>query len=191
VSRAKVSADAGLGTTKVIRGDGVKRPVALLTGLVALPLVAFGPTAGAAGGAVCSIGGTINFFPASAIQGRWTIDPAVINCQGLFRATERIIGPGKFAGAGTYSETPAGSGTCLHHVGTGSVDYMIPTSEADVHIKEPHDFVLAGAGEFATPSLRGSFQITPPYEGDCLSKPVTRATFIAQALLLRNNGLDH
>jgi hypothetical protein len=79
----------------------------------------------------------------------------------------------------------------MHHVGTGNVDYMIPTTEADVRIKEPHDFVLAGAGAFATPSLHGSFQITPPYAGDCVTKPVTRATFIAQALMLRNNGLDH
>jgi hypothetical protein len=160
-------------------------------GLVALPFVGYAPTAEAAGGAVCSISGTINFFPAPATQGRWAVDPAVINCQGLFRATERIIGPGRFAGSGTYTETPAGSGTCMHHVGTGNVDYMIPTSEADIRIKEPHDFVLAGGGAFVTPSLRGSFQITPPYEGDCVAKPVTRATFIAQALLLRWNGLDH
>jgi hypothetical protein len=79
----------------------------------------------------------------------------------------------------------------MHHVGTGKVDYMIPTSEADVRIQEPHDFVLAGAGAFTTPSLRGTFQITPPYEGDCVTRPVTRATFIAQAVLLRFNGLDH
>jgi hypothetical protein len=165
--------------------------VALLVGLVALPLIGFAPTAEAAGGAVCSISGTINFFPASATQGRWTIEPAVISCQGLFRATERITGPGTFAGSGSYAETPAGSGTCMHHVGTGNVDYMIPTSEADVRIREPQEFVLAGAGAFTTPSLRGSFQITPPYEGDCVTRPVTRATFIAQGLLVRFNGLDH
>jgi hypothetical protein len=165
--------------------------VALLMGLAALPLAGFVPAAEASGGAICSISGTINLFPASASQGHWTIEPAVINCQGLFRATERITGPGRFAGSGSYAEAPAGSGTCMHHAGTGKVDYMIPTSEADVRIQEPHDFVLAGAGAFTTPSLRGSFQITPPYEGDCVTRPVTRATFIAQAVLLRFNGLDH
>jgi len=152
--------------------------VALLMGLAALPLAGFAPSAEASGGAVCSISGTINLFPASASQG-------------LFRATERITGPGRFAGSGRYAEAPAGSGTCMHHMGTGKVDYMIPTSEADVRIQEPHDFVLAGAGAFTTPSLRGTFQITPPYEGDCVTRPVTRATFIAQAVLLRFNGLDH
>jgi len=171
----------------------VNRPVALLVGLVVMPLVGYAPPARAMGGGACTISGTINFAPTSTNPGRgvWSIEPAVISCQGVFRAYERITGPGSFSGSGTYTETPAGSGTCLHHVGSGNVDYTIPTTEADVRIKEPHEFVLAGAGAFATPSLRGSFQVTPPYDGDCVARPVTRATFIAEAVLTRVNGLDH
>jgi hypothetical protein len=170
----------------------VKRPAALLLGLVVFPF-ASGPTAEASGAAVCSISGTISFLPSSTspAKGAWSIEPAVIDCHGMFRATKRITGPASFTGSGTYTTLPDGNGACLHHVGSGKVDYTIPTSEADVHIKEPHQFVLAGGGAFTTPSLNGSFEVTPPYDGDCLTKPVTKATFIAQGLLVRNNGLDH
>jgi hypothetical protein len=171
----------------------VKRSVAVLMGLVLLPLIGFAPNADAAGGGVCSISGTINFLPESgaATKGKWSIEPAVISCQGLFRAYERITGPGAFLGTGTYTALPDGNGACLHQVGSGEVDYTIPTTEADVHITEPHEFVLAGGGAFTTPSLNGSFEVTPPYHGDCMTRPVTRATFVAQGVLLRNNGLEH
>jgi hypothetical protein len=33
--------------------------------------------------------------------------------------------------------------------------------------------------------MNGSFVIPPPYEGDCITTPVTRATFIAQVVLAR------
>lgn len=169
----------------------MRRPVALLLGLL-LPLIGLAPRAEASAAAVCSITGTINFSPSAAVptQGTWSIDPAVISCHGLFRAVERITGPGAFTGSGTYAEMPGDSGSCLHNVGSGKVDYMIPTTEADVHINEPHEFVLVGAGAFTTPSLNGSFQVTPPYDGDCVTKPVTKATFVAEGLLVRVNGVD-
>jgi len=51
-------------------------------------------------------------------------------------------------------------------------------------VKEPHAFLLAGAGVFTTPTLRGTFQI-PLYEGNCLTAPVSRAMFLAQVSLVR------
>jgi hypothetical protein len=170
----------------------VKRSFALLVGLALLPFVWLAPTADATGGAACYISGTIKFLPSesSAGEGAWSIGPAFINCQGLYRGPERITGPGSFEGAGTYSQFLSGSGTCLHHVGSGKVDYIIPTTEADVHITEAHEFVFAGAGAFTTPSLNGTFQVAPPYEGDCVTKPVTKAVFVAEALLVRAGGLD-
>jgi hypothetical protein len=171
----------------------VKRSAALLLGLVILPFLGSTPPAHATGGAACTISGTLTFSPASdsPARGVWSIEPGVINCEGLFRSKRVITGPGGFTGTGTYTEVSAGSGTCLHNVGTGTVDYIIPTSEANNRIQEPHDFVLAGAGVFTTPSLRGSFQVTPPYDGDCLTRPVIRATFVAEAVMIRFDGLDH
>jgi hypothetical protein len=169
------------------------RSLAALLGLVLPAVPGLAPAAHAMGAGGCTITGTINFAPgpAGAERGRWTIEPAVISCQGLFRAKHRITGPGAFIGSGTYAEVSDGTGTCLHSIGSGQVDYLIPTSEATVRIQEPHEFVFAGAGAFTTPSLRGTFEGTPPYDGDCVTEPVTRATFVAQALMLRLNGLDH
>jgi len=169
----------------------VKRPAGFLVGLVMLPFVGLAPSAHAMGEAACTISGTINFVPTSASQGTWSIGPGVIDCTGLFRAKRAITGPGPFTGSGTYAEASPGSGTCLHQVGTGQVDYIIPTTEANNRIQESHDFVFAGAGSFTTPTLRGSFEVAPPYEGDCVGHPVTKATFVAQAVMVRLNGLDH
>ena len=170
----------------------MKRFVALLALMVG-PVAGFAPAADAMGVAACTITGTMNFAPSAEgpERGAWTIEPAVISCQGLFRAKHRITGPGAFTGSGTYAEAAGGTGTCLHSIGTGQVDYVIPTSEATIRIQEPHDFVFAGAGAFTTPSLRGTFEVGPPYDGDCVTEPVTKATFIAQAVLVRLNGLDH
>jgi hypothetical protein len=169
----------------------LQRRVPLLVGLL-LPLVGFIPAADAAGTAVCTISGTMNFTPSStATEGVWSIGPAVINCQGLFKGVQRITGPGSFRGSGSYTALPTGGGTCLQHVGTGTVDYLIPTSETNAQVSERHDFILAGGGAFTTPSLRGTFQASPPYDGDCVTKPVNRATFVAQATMLRGNGLDY
>jgi hypothetical protein len=154
-----------------------------------VPLIGLTPGAEATGGAFCAISGSINLVPSDAVPGHgtWSVDPAIIDCRGIFRGYERITGPAGFSGSGTYTSIQDGGG-CLQHVGTGKIDYMIPTTEADVHIVERHEFVLAGAGTFRTPSLNGSFQATAPYEGDCLTGPV-QATFVAQGLLVRANGL--
>ena len=171
----------------------MNRRLALLVSLAALPFAGSVPPAGATGGAACLISGTMQFTPdpASTARGVWHIGPGVISCEGAFRAKHIITGPGKFIGSGTYTEASSGSGTCLHNVGTGQVDYVIPTTEANIRVQEQHDFVFAGAGAFTTPSLRGTFQVTPPYEGDCVNEHVTRATFVAQAVMLRFDGLDH
>ena len=69
------------------------------------------------------------------------------------------------------------------------VDYWIPTEKQDVHVVEPNAFLLAGAGAITTPTLKGVFQI-PAYDGNCVTAPVTRATFLAEVTLFRNSGAD-
>jgi hypothetical protein len=158
--------------------DGVKRTTLLVLAVVALPLVGFGPVADATGAAACTISGTMTFTAASveASQGAWAIDPAVISCQGLYNGYERILGPGAFSGAWTYTAFPAAGGSCLHHIGVGTVDYTVLTSASDVHLVEPHAYTLLGpTGTFESPSLRGSFQVMAPYDGDCVTEPVTKA----------------
>ncbi|HYH52464.1 MAG TPA: hypothetical protein VEG38_23200 [Acidimicrobiia bacterium] len=165
----------------------MNRLVRLAIGLAGLPLAGSIPAADATGAAVCTITGTITFSStaADATQGVWQIDPAVIECQGLFNGYDRIVGPGRFSGTGSYTALPGGTGPCLRNIGSGTVDYTFPTSASDVHLVERQDYTLAGVGTFATPSLRGTFQVTPPYEGDCVTKPITKALFVSQATLVR------
>jgi hypothetical protein len=166
----------------------VKRSIVLVLGLVAWPLVGLAPVADATGAGACTITGTMTFTASSVMapQGRWAIDPAVLSCQGVYNGYERILGPGKFSGAGTYTAFPPAGGSCLHNVGSGTVDYTVLTSASDVHLVEPHAYTLLGpAGTFETSSLRGTFQVMAPYEGDCVTKPVTKALFVAQAVLTR------
>jgi hypothetical protein len=160
----------------------------LLTGLALVPFLASVPAAEATAGGACTINGTISFWPSAstAAEGRWSISPAVIDCRGLFNGWERIMGPGSFAASGAYTTVPSGGGSCLQELGPGKVDYRIPTSEQDVHIVEPHAFVLAGAGAFTTPTLHGTFQI-PLHEGECLTAPVTSSLFLAQVALVRSH----
>ena len=168
------------------------RRLVLVASLLVLPFAAAAPPAGAAGGAACVIGGTMQLTPdqATPTRGLWRIEPAVINCQGFYRAKHFIIGPGPFTGFGTFTQVPGGNGPCRHIVGTGHVDYVIPTDHATQHVEEQFDFLFAGAGVFATPSLRGTVQATSPYQGDCMTEPVTRASFVAQAVMVRSDGLD-
>jgi hypothetical protein len=158
-----------------------------VVGLGALTLVGFIPPAEATGTAVCVISGTITFSHSAltTTDGFWTIGPAVINCQGPYNGYERITGPGRFAGSGTYTAFPYGSGTCLHSIGKGTVEYGFPTTAYDIHLVEPNSYTLVGAGTFSSPSLKGSFEVTPPYDGDCVTKPVTTALFVTQGWLLR------
>jgi hypothetical protein len=166
-----------------------KRSVALGVALFVLSLLAQTPPAGAVGAGVCTISGTISFTPSpqTPTQGGWSIEPAVIDCYGVFNKRERILGGGSFTGSGTYTTAPGGRGACLQHVASGTVDYMIRTSEQDVHVVEPQAFVLAGAGSFTSPTLQGTFQLTPTHdgEGQCLTEPVTRAFFLAEGLMVR------
>jgi hypothetical protein len=166
----------------------VKRSIVLVLGLVTLPLVGLAPVADATGAGACTISGTMTFTAASveATRGAWSIDPAVISCQGLYNGYERILGPGAFSGFGTYTAFPAAGGSCLHHIGSGTVDYTVLTSASDVHLVEPHAYTLLGpTGTFESSSLRGSFEVMAPYDGDCVTKPVTKALFVAQAVLTR------
>jgi hypothetical protein len=162
----------------------VKRFVAALAVLV-LPLVGFDPTAHAAEEGACTITGTMTFTTRTLSEGMWAIGPAVIDCQGLIGARQRITGRGPFRGAGTFTALPPGDGACLRQAGTGKVDYTIPTSAGDILISEPESHTLAGAGALTTPGLRGAFELPPPYDGDCLTKPVSRVTFIAEVVLHR------
>jgi hypothetical protein len=165
----------------------VKRLIAVVAGLSLVPLFGFVPKAEAIGPGTCTISGTIAFEPPTGpyLRGVWNIRPGAIDCKGVYNRVDYFTGQGPFVGTGTYTVLPSGTGTCLHQVGEGSVDYTFRTTNGWYHLTEKNEFVLAGAGKFTTPSLRGSFVIPPPYEGDCITTPVTRATFIAQVLLAR------
>ncbi len=165
-----------------------RRLILLLAALVP-SVVGVAPAAQALGGAACVITGTIEFEAPSATAGSgvWHIGPGQIECNGVTNGY-RIFGTGPFTGTGTYTGLPVGSGSCLHHIGMGTVDYVIRSGAMVFRVREAKRFVLAGAGEFATPTLRGSLQLLPPYEGDCLIKPVTRATFIAQGFFVHRES---
>jgi hypothetical protein len=167
----------------------MRPPFVTLSALTLLSLLGFPPPAGALGAGVCTISGTISFSPSpqTPMHGGWGIDPAVIESRGLFRSWDRILRPGPFTGSGSYSIGRGNSGPCLHHAGRGTVDYMIHTAEQDVHIVEPHDFVVARGGTFMTPTLSGTLQVVPPSDGqkDCLTTQVTKAFLFAQVVMTR------
>jgi hypothetical protein len=164
--------------------------------MVATSVVGCVPAANGLGGAACLISGTITFAPpattaAAGSPGTWDIGPGQIQCNGIINGY-RIWGTGFFSGSGTYTTIPVAGDTCghlVHHVGSGEVDYLMRSAAMLFRVRETKRFVLAGAGEFSTPSLRGAIQLAPPYEGDCLTKPITRATFVAQGRYLRTEPL--
>jgi hypothetical protein len=168
----------------------------LLVIAVATSVVGFVPAASGLGGAVCVIGGTITFKPAVAgaptgTPGTWNIGPAQIECNGAINGYH-IWGTGPFAGWGTYTSPPvagSGCGHLVHVVGMGDVDYLMRSAAMIYRVRESKRFVIAGAGEFSTPSLRGGMQLLPPYDGDCVTTPITRATFRAQGRYLRTEPL--
>jgi hypothetical protein len=163
----------------------VKRFVAAMA-VVGLAVVGFTPKANAVGYGACAIVGTISFSPQSPTAGTWTIGPATLDCQGIIGKRARITGRGPFRGSGTYTALPPGDAACLRQSGTGKVEYEIPTASGTIKVTEAATHTLAGAGVFDTPSLHGMFQLPPPYDGDCLTKPVSRAAFVAQLVLYRN-----
>jgi hypothetical protein len=162
----------------------VKRFVAALV-VVGSAVVGFTPTADAVGYGACAIAGTISFAPESPTKGTWAIGPANLDCQGVIGKRARIIGRGPFRGSGTYTALLPGD-ACFRQSGTGKVEYEIPTASGTIKVNEAATHTLAGAGVIDTPSLHGMFQLTPPYDGDCLTKPVSRATFVGQLVLYRN-----
>ena len=172
------------------------RRVLLLGLMVATSVVGFVPAANGLGGAACVISGTISFRPpaaeaAAGSHGTWDIGPGQIQCNGIINGY-RIWGTGPFNGSGTYTTLPVAGDTCghlVHHVGMGDVDYLMRSAAMLFRVRETKRFVLAGAGEFSTPSLRGAIQLLPPYDGDCVTKPITRATFVAQGRYLRTEPL--
>jgi hypothetical protein len=167
-------------------GETVKRILAGLA-LVVLPAVGFTPPAHAVGYGGCTIVGTITFSTAATLStGTWTIGPATLDCQGIIGKRARITGRGPIRGQGSFTALPPGDAACLRQSGTGKVEYEIPTASGKILVSEAESHTLAGAGVFDTPSLHGTFQLPPPYDGDCLTKPVSRATFVAQLTLIRN-----
>ena len=155
--------------------------------LVCLTLASFltaAPAANATAAGVCTISGTITFSPPASPEGqRWAISPGVIECRGFFFGWHSMLGRGLFVASGSYTSVPSGAG-CVEQLGSGTVDYWIATTHQHVHVIEPHSFILAGAGAFTTPTLRGSFQI-PLYDGNCVTTPRTATLFLAQVTLAR------
>lgn len=152
---------------------------------MATAVVGFVPPAHALGAATCVIGGTITLTAPSKTTGigAWEISPGLIECNGAVNGY-RIWGSGPFYGQGTYSALTAAGGPCLHQTGMGMVDYTFQSGAMVFHRQEAQRFVLVGGGEFTTPTLRGTLQLAPPYQGDCLTQPLTRATFAAQGFMV-------
>jgi hypothetical protein len=170
----------------------VRRSVGVLAGLIMAVVIGPAPAADAVGAGACTITGTINFAPAGAGSeiGLWDISPAQIACRGQFNTYELMLKQAGFSGKGSYTTLPSGEGGCLRELGTGTVDYWIPTEKQDVHVVEPNAFLLAGAGAFTTPTLKGVFQI-PAYDQNCLTSAVTKATFLAEVTLVRVSAADY
>jgi hypothetical protein len=167
----------------------VKRIVAVLA-LLVLPTLGLGSPADAVGYGACTIVGTITFSSGTLLDeagkaGTWTIGPATLDCQGIIGRRARITGRGPLRGQGTFTALPPGEGACLRQTGVGKVEYQIPTASGTIVVAEGETHTLAGAGLFDTPTLHGTFQLPPPYDGDCLTKPLSRATFVAQVALVR------
>lgn len=162
-----------------------RRPFLVACWALVVVSLDFAPPAGAVGLGVCKLSGTIVFSFSTANEGRWSIGDGIVDCQGLIAARRRILGPGPFKGSGSFTGVPDGGGACLHQAGSGTVDYTLPTSGGDILISEPEAYTLVGAGAFTTPTLRGIFELQPPYDGDCVTKPVTSALFVGEARLYR------
>lgn len=160
----------------------MKRFVAALS-VLGMAVLGFTPTAGAVGYGACTIVGTISFSSQTPSTGTWAIGPAILDCQGIVGKRARITGRGPLSGSGTYNALAPGA--CFPQQGTGKVDYAIPTASGLIQVSETASDTLAGAGVFNTPTLNGTFQVPPPYDGDCVTKPLRRATFVAQVVLYR------
>jgi hypothetical protein len=147
----------------------------------------FTPPAHAVGYGACTIVGTISFAAPDALanEGTWTIGPATLDCQGIIGKRARIVGRGPLRGSGSFTALPPGGGACLRQSGTGKVEYQIPTATGTITVTEGESHTVAALGVFDTPTLHGTIQLPPPYDGDCVTKPVTRSTFVAEVVLVR------
>ena len=161
----------------------MKRLVVALS-VLGMAVMGFTPTAGAVGYGACTIVGTISFSSQTASAGAWAIGPATLDCQGVVGKRARITGRGPLRGSGTY--TTLAPGACIPQQGTGELEYVIPTASGSIQVDEAATTTLAGAGVLDTPTLHGAFQVPPPYQGDCVTKPLSRATFVAQVVLYRH-----
>ncbi len=160
----------------------MKRFIAGL-GVLGMAVLGFMPTAGAVGYGACTIIGTISFSSQTASTGTWAIGPATLDCQGIVGKRARITGRGPLSGTGTYDALAPVS--CLPQKGTGKISYAIPTASGVIRVDEAVNDAVAGAGVIDTPTLHGTFQVLPPYDGDCVTKPLKRASFVAQVVLYR------
>ena len=160
----------------------MKRLVAAFS-VMGMAVFGFTPRADAVGYGACTILGSISFAPQTPSTGTWTIGPATLDCQGIVGKRARITGRGPLNGTGTYNGLAPGA--CFPQQGTGKVEYVIPTASGTIHVDETMSDTLAAAGLFDTPTLHGAFQVLPPYDGDCVTKPLKRATFVAQVVLYR------
>jgi hypothetical protein len=160
----------------------VKRFVAVLA-VVGSAVFGFSPRADAVGYGACTILGTISFSSQTQSTGTWTIGPAMLDCQGIVGKRARITGRGPLRGSGTYNALAPGA--CLPQNGTGKIEYVIPTASGTIQISEAVSHTLAGVGVLDTPTLHGTLQMPPPYDGDCVTKPLRRAGFVAQVILYR------
>lgn len=161
------------------------RRVLLFIAVVATSVFGFVPPAHAVGGAACVLGGTIHFTEpfGTTGPGTWEINPGQIDCDGALNGY-RIFGSGPFTGKGTYTTLLPAGGPCLQRIGTGMVDYTFQSGAMMFHKQEKQQFIVAGVGKLTTPSIRATLQLAPPYNGDCLTMPVTRATFAAQGVMV-------
>ena len=160
----------------------MKRFIAGLS-VLGMAVLGFMPSAGAVGYGACTIIGTISFSSQTPSAGTWSIGPATLDCQGIVGKRARITGRGPLSASGTYEALAPAS--CLPQKGTGKVTYVIPTASGVIRVDEALNDTVAGVGVIDTPTLHGTFQVLPPYDGDCVTKPLKRATFVAQVVLYR------
>ena len=158
------------------------------------------PAAEAIGAAECLITGTIRFIPSAENpeRGAWNIDPAMIQCQGMFNfvsSPRQGNGVGEsfnpqgqqFRGTGSYQTVPSSDGGCLHELGEGEVDYWIPHREAG----RPHE-----GAEHLPPGRRRYLHDPDAATGRSRSRgtgqlpdgPGDQGPFLAEVTLVRTSG---
>ncbi len=99
-----------------------------------------------------------------------------ITCIGSIHGHE-ITGPGRLEESGTYS------GSCAEGTGEGNLTLTLPTTEGQKTLEFTDTIEWTGTfGRFQSEVLSGTFQFVPT-QGDCVTRPVTRAHLVAQGVL--------